>query len=709
MQNVVPVLQYALIIAISGTPFGNFKHLPYSTLRRRAKLTVQSWSNVNEETADEVLPIMTSTLSAHYSECSTYEADPVCNVEAAESDFEKYVGITKISNTNSTKEPMHQICTPSYNYDEEDGKYVGDLLESEEDSDEHGQALEVKLSKWYVEEKVTGSAVDSLLKLLHPYHPTLPLTARTLISTGQHTFAIQNVAGGEYVHFGIMNSLRRYESKLLNLDDKSLNLHINVDGLPLFRSSSTQLWPILGLVVGIQKPFIIGAFCGRSKPSDVNSFLSNFVNEAIALHDQGFMINDVQFQVQVSCFICDAPARSFLKQTKSHTGYHACERCCQKGEYVDNRMTFPSVNSEKRMDDKFANFEYPEHQVNRSCLTQLNLGLVSCFVLDYMHLVCLGIVRRMLFLWIKGPLKYRISAVTVSLISQKLVAIRGHTPVEFVRKPRSLSELEHWKASELRQFVLYTGSVVLKSQLKSKFYEHFVCLSVIMHLLLSPTACQYYCDYAEKLLLLWVERSQQLYGKHFAVYNVHSIIHLPDDVRNFGNLDSVSAFPFENFMRHLKSSIRRPQKILQQLANRVSEGYFDACYSDQQQYGTKKQHASGPVVAGLVHCKQYCELHLEEFCLKTSFGDNCIAFDNKIALVANICNDGTVISLIVQRFKVMKKFFRHPLSSTDLGIYKLSKLSKRFEICPVSQIRSKYVLLPHTKDKWIGIPLLHLA
>lgn len=191
------------------------------------------------------------------------------------------------------------------------------------------------------------------------------------------------------------------------------------------------------------------------------------------------------------------------------------------------------------------------------------------------------------------------------------------------------------------------------------------------------------------------------------MYNVHSLVHLPDDVRRIGHLDSVSAFPFENFMRRWKSSVRKPQQILQQLANRMSEGYFHVSSTVVEQFGVKKEHTLGPVVAGLVHYKQYRELHTREYYLNSTYGNNCIAFDEKIALVANICCNGPEICLIVQCFKQKKCFFKQPLSSTDVGIFKLWRLSKHFEICRLPQIRCKYVLLPYNGDKWIGMPLIH--
>lgn len=39
-----------------------------------------------------------------------------------------------------------------------------------------------------------------------------------------------------------------------------------------------------------------------------------------------------------------------------------------------------------------------------------------------------------------------------------------------------------------------------------------------------------------------------IYGLDFVGYNIHSLIHLAQDVRKFGPLDSISCFPLETFL-----------------------------------------------------------------------------------------------------------------------------------------------------------------
>jgi len=60
------------------------------------------------------------------------------------------------------------------------------------------------------------------------------------------------------------------------------------------------------------------------------------------------------------------------------------------------------------------------HRHILSPLCELNVGLVSQFVLDYMHLVCLGVVRKPICLWIGGPLKTRLPSTVINTVSQCL-------------------------------------------------------------------------------------------------------------------------------------------------------------------------------------------------------------------------------------------------------------------------------------------------
>ena len=130
----------------------------------------------------------------------------------------------------------------------------------------------------------------------------------------------------------------------------------------------------------------------------------------------------------------------------------------------------------------------------------LELGLVSNFPLDYMHLVCLGITRKLIYLWLNRPLVTRLPHRLVMLISEDLISIRPYIPSEFARKPRSLKEVAMRKATKHRQFLLYTGMVVLRAKVSSAIYNNFLLLFICMRVLLSEEGI-IDIDYTKQLLV----------------------------------------------------------------------------------------------------------------------------------------------------------------------------------------------------------------
>ncbi|KAK6183410.1 hypothetical protein SNE40_010899 [Patella caerulea] len=246
--------------------------------------------------------------------------------------------------------------------------------------------------------------------------------------------------------------------------------------------------------------------------------------------------------VRITCFNCDAPARAFIKQIKGHTAYFSCERCVQRGEWHDN-VTLPCVYSPFRTDVSFDEMQDEDHHGPiPTPLRQLSLGLVSQIVLDPMHLVYLGVTRRLIWLWKKGPVGVcRISANKVKIISESMLSLHCYIPREFPRKCRSLYEVDRWKATEFRQFLLYSGILVLKKNLPAELYYHFLLLYVAIFCMSNPSRYISYCEFSRELLLKFVSEFSGHYGRNQLVYNIHNIIHLADDVQRHGTLDSFSA------------------------------------------------------------------------------------------------------------------------------------------------------------------------
>ena len=126
--------------------------------------------------------------------------------------------------------------------------------------------------------------MTGLLHILHEIGLDLPKDARTLLHSKRSVDTIK-VAGGEYYYFGLKYwlpiILRKFENKS---QITQLTLHINIDGIPLFNSSTMSLWPILGSITELgEKVFPIAIFCSKKKPSPIDDYLRDFFigNEAV--------------------------------------------------------------------------------------------------------------------------------------------------------------------------------------------------------------------------------------------------------------------------------------------------------------------------------------------------------------------------------------------------------------------------------------------
>ncbi|GBN15232.1 hypothetical protein AVEN_23036-1 [Araneus ventricosus] len=100
------------------------------------------------------------------------------------------------------------------------------------------ESLSHKLRIGAVEHEVTLTSLNSLLNVLHDYHPELPLDRRTLLKTSRKS-EIVKFSSEEFCYYGIAKYLPNADLRVI-CSDHHIRLRINIDGLPLCRSSGTQ-------------------------------------------------------------------------------------------------------------------------------------------------------------------------------------------------------------------------------------------------------------------------------------------------------------------------------------------------------------------------------------------------------------------------------------------------------------------------------------
>lgn len=152
-------------------------------------------------------------------------------------------------------------------------------------------------------------------------------------------------------------------------------------------------------------------------------------------------------------------------------------------------------------------------------------------------------------------------------------------------------------------------------------------------ILLSPHLCVERADYAQQLLVLFVNHLAELYGKDQLVYNVHGLVHLAAEAKKYGPLDNVSAFPFENYLGKLKKMIRKPSYPLQQIVHRISEIEDDVIAQVPDKLLWKK-HSDGPIPSGFEKCEQYAFLKLKDFTIGINQGKNCVLISDQYELLS---------------------------------------------------------------------------
>ena len=455
-----------------------------------------------------------------------------------------------------------------------------------DDQDDEVKQVRNKLCKWAVKHKEKHSSVTSLLTILreHPCFEKFPRHARTMLETPRKSRPIIQMSPGSYVHFGLESGVRCYVNQKKTVESP-LKLRIGIDGVPVSKNPELNAWPILCSIYPDGGIFVIGVYHGPSKPESVSDYLSRFINDINNLKNIGIKVNDTVYYGEIMFIICDLVAKTYLLSTTLHSGYFSCFKCKVKGKTLYHRRCFPEINCEKRTDKEMrSKLGENSGTDNRTSLTPLekipNLNLIHQIPLDYMHLLCLGVVRALIDYFVFGLRlrKYKVdnkrwTPLQLAQANSYLNGIKNFIPVEFGRKPALLQKCHKWKALNSRLFVGYIGPQVLFRiyEENSDFVKPFLALHVVFRLL-STFKNETEIKRAKDLSVYFIRFMKYLYGEVVVSQNVHNLVHLCDEVLQLGlPLDEFSAFSFENYMRHFKTLIRKNEQPLQQISNRLDE------------------------------------------------------------------------------------------------------------------------------------------
>ena len=537
-----------------------------------------------------------------------------------------------------------------------------------------------------------------LLDEFRPLHPDLPKDPRTILKTPRKTDVIK-MKGGCYVHLGLIEGLKITMDERLGTVEE-VHLQINIDGLQLYNSSNIQLWPILCRIVHpwVSNPFVVGTFCGLSKPNDVSLYLTMLINELVPIVNHNVKV-DGQFRVYLQLIICDTPARSFVKQIKGHSGFHCCDTCDQRGVYVEHRLTLPRCDARLRTNDSFRNRVREEHHIGDSPFELLNVDMIDTFCLDPMHALYLGIAKKLLTLFRSSPFSSGVRLPTQSwrAINSKMRELKEYFPVEFPRRCRGFDDFERWKATEFRQFFLYIGPVLLKGHLSKEVYDNFMYFSVLSYIGSNPALCKAYANFLKLSAKFAIQKFANIYGEQHIIYNIHNFMHMFDKVEKYGSLDNYSSFPFESYLGKLKKLVRGCNNPAVQIYRRLREDYTYHTERDTQAVFDESQ--SRPIE---VNVKDGMSIVVNNTYISIKTGNNSVIIKEKPAVVFHFDS----VHVFYKTFNCVAPFYSLPLPSNHLYVYQCSHLSSDVQKSLIKDIFCKCFCIPFG-DSFVFVPILH--
>lgn len=333
---------------------------------------------------------------------------------------------------------------------------------------------------------------------------------------------------------------------------------------------------------------------------------------------------------------------------------------------------------------------------------------------EALHLLHHGVTKKLLSLWMDGSNIYNSKwpKREIPNINRMFYQVCKEMPSDIPRSIRNLDYLSNWKATEYRCFLMYTGIVILKDFLQAEEYEHFLTLSSAVRFCSSDFYVRNTLSLAKELFEDFVEEFINIYGQNEVVSNVHNLLHVHEDVQHFGNLNSFSAYEFENALRFIGLQIQTSKAPLEQISRRLSEIAHEFQLSNMNCVQMDSSDFTPQFKYQMQSRKPYftynfISISANTFLSTKKNGDRW--FITKRGVIVKMMHaqksDGKYL-IFGAPLKQKKEFFIHPLPSRYLDIYISNGETKESIFFDISEIRSKLMCLSYKND-FVFIPLLH--
>lgn len=294
-------------------------------------------------------------------------------------------------------------------------------------------------------------------------------------------------------------------------------------------------------------------------------------------------------------------------------------------------------------------------------------------------------------------------------LSDFLINCNATRPSDLHRSIRPLNHVKRWKGTEFRTFLLYIGIVALHNRLRQTEYEMFLKLFCGVTICSSSLYVRY-LPLARKLFSDFIEEHINIFGEGSITINIHNTCHVVDEVENFGPLESISAYPFENHLHHLKLKLKQCNKPLQQIARRIVESTQSTKFvlsNDENLPILKFPFKFDDDSLGYHYIEYKHKVYLSS--AKQNKKDKWfLTFNNEIVEFSHVSKNVREQNIIIgSPAENVGLFFEKPFRSSYLNIFLCGSEKADPKEYKLSEIKAKMFCLNLNDSQFVFIPLLH--
>lgn len=370
---------------------------------------------------------------------------------------------------------------------------------------------------------------------------------------------------------------------------------------------------------------VLGFVPGPTHPKDMDSFLVPLVDEMLSLK-RGIRSYDASkaeefvLYAHITTVTGDFPAIAMLMRMKGPNGKYPCRYCKICGSYckLSKHYYYPHTcddikaycGSNLARSDMIKDMHLVAAAKRKELQTETGYSGLSIllqlehsiyfpesFALDPMHL--LSNVSSLLYShWTAGrgstmpkskfhdddddevpdeaePEKsYVLSKAMINALGDNIKDSRGYVPTAIARSPRSIAKHQgSYKAKEWETFLFLFSTPLLLGRLPEYAMRHWQLLVSAFRLLYKNTNSHSEIDEVENLLQRFVVGYEKIYYNNdperlkACTSQIHSLLHLSENVRLFGPVFGFWQFPLERYVGTLERLATSKSQINKSLSN----------------------------------------------------------------------------------------------------------------------------------------------